>query len=136
MSARHFFTFTAVLGILYGLAFEFIPNTMETIYGAGVSPDPHVALNSQYFGSALIWLGVISWFARDFRDWDAIRGLLIAAVVGSVVGGAVNLLGTFQGLLNVIAWTSTIVYAVVLVWAIYCLSAGPEASGVTAQPSR
>ena len=78
----------------------------------------------------------MSWLARDFRDWDAVRGVLIATVVVDIVGGGVNLLGTFQGLLNGMAWSSTVIYALLLVGALYCLSAGPEASGVVARPAR
>jgi hypothetical protein len=134
MKARLYFTVIAVLGIVYGLAFVFVPTTMGAIYG--VAPNPEAALNSQFFGSALIWLAVISWFAREFRDWDAIRGLLIAAVVGCVVGGGVNLVGTFAGLLNGMAWTSTLLYVVLIVWALYCLSTGPETSGTSAKAAQ
>ncbi len=105
MSAKLFLTITAVLGILYGLAFVFIPSQMAPIYGVPI--DPHTTLETQFFGSALIWLGVVSWFVKDFRDWDAVKGVLIATAVGSVVGGGVNLLGTFQGLLNGMAWSTT-----------------------------
>ncbi|MBV8105466.1 MAG: hypothetical protein JO223_12755 [Hyphomicrobiales bacterium] len=134
MTAKLFLTITAVLGILYGLAFVFIPTQMAPIYGVPV--EPHTTLEVQFFGSALIWIGVVSWLARDFRDWDAVRAVLIATVVGSIVGGGVNLLGTFQGLLNGMAWSSTAIYALLLIGALYCLSAGPEASGLAAGPAR
>jgi hypothetical protein len=134
VSAKLFLTIVAVLGFLYGLAFVFIPNQIAAVYG--VPADPHTALETQFFGSALIWLGVVSWFARDFRDWDAVRGVLIATVVGTVVGGGVNLLGTFQGLLNGMAWTSTLIYVLLLAGSLYCLSVGPEASGMAARPAR
>jgi hypothetical protein len=134
MSAKLYLTIAAVLGILYGLAFVLMPTTAGAIYG--VPPDPHTTLNLQFFGSALIWVGVVSWFAKDFHDWDAVRGVLIASVIGTVIGGGVNLLGTFQGLLNGMAWSSTLIYALLLAGALYCLSAGPEASGITARPAR
>jgi hypothetical protein len=134
MSAKLFLTITAVLGILYGLAFVFFPSQIAPIYG--VPADPHTVLEIQFFGSALIWVGVVSWLARDFRDWDAVRGVLIATAVGCIVGGGVNLLGTFQGLMNGMAWSSTVIYALLLVGALYCISAGPEASGLTAMPAR
>jgi hypothetical protein len=126
MSARLFLTISAVLGILYGLAFVLIPTQTAPIYG--VPTDPHTILEIQFFGSALIMLGAIFWFARDFRDWDAVRGVLIATAIGSVVGGGVNLVGTFEGLLNGMAWTTTVVYALLIVGSLYCLSSGPEAS--------
>ena len=105
MSAKILLTINAVIAVLFGLAFVFMPTTLGAIYG--VPPDPHTALSAQFFGSALIALGVVDWFAKDFRDWDAVRGVLIANVVGDIFGGGVNLLGTFQGLLNGMAWSST-----------------------------
>jgi hypothetical protein len=83
----------------------------------------------------LIGIAVVQWFGKDFRDWEAVRGVLIASAVGDVVGGGVNLLGTFQGLLNGMAWTSTLVYALLLIGSLYCLSAGAEASGIAAKPA-
>ena len=134
MSAKLFLTIAAVLAILYGLAFVFIPSQMAPIYG--VPLDPHTILETQFFGSALIGLGVVFWFARDFRDWDAVKGVLIATMVGSIVGGGVNLLGTFQGLINGMAWSTTVIYALLLIGSLYCLWAGPEASGLAARSAR
>ena len=134
MTAKILLTISAVLAVLYGLAFVLMPTQMAAIYGG--PPEPHVAVNLQFFGSALIAFGVVQWFAKDFRDWDAVRGVLIANVIGDVVGGGVNVLGTFQGLLNGMAWSSTLIYLLLLVGALYCLSAGPEASGMTARPAR
>jgi hypothetical protein len=134
MNAKIFLTISAVIAILFGLAFVLFPTATGAVYG--VPSDPHTSLIAQFFGSALILVGVVNWFAKDFRDWDAVRGVLIANVIGDVVGGGVNLLGTFQGLLNNMAWSSTLIYVLLLAGALYCLSAGPEASGLTAKPAR
>jgi hypothetical protein len=130
MSAKLLLTINAVIAILFGLAFVFAPTTAGAIYG--VPADPHTVLNAQFFGATLIALGAVEWVAKDFRDWDALRGILIANVIGDVFGGGVNLLGTFQGLLNGMAWTSTLIYLLLLVGALYCLSR-PETSGMTAK---
>ena len=134
MNAKLFLTFNTIIAVLYGLAFVLIPTAMLSVYGA--PPEAHAALNLQFFGSALIMIGVIAWFARDFPDWDSIRGVLIALVIGDVIGGGVNLIATFRGLLNGMAWTSTLVYLLLLAGAIYCLSTGPETSGMTAKAAR
>ena len=90
----------------------------------GGPPEPHVTLNLQYCGAALLAWGVIGWMARDFRDWDAVRGVLIGTAVGDVVLTVLNLWATYQGLLNSLSWTSTIVSVLLLLGALYCLSAG------------
>jgi hypothetical protein len=126
MNAKTFLTISAVLAVLFGLAFVLAPTAAASIYG--VPPDPHTALNLQFFGSTLIGFAVLYWFAKDFRDWEAMRGVLIASAVADAIGGGVNLLGTFQGLMNGMAWTTTILYALLLIGSLYCLSTGGATS--------
>lgn len=83
-------------------------------------------LNIRFFGAALLSIGVISWLARDFRDWDAVRAVLIGSVVGDVFGGLVNIWGTFRGLTNGLAWSTTILYVLLLLGALYCLYIGSQ----------
>jgi hypothetical protein len=71
MTSRSLLTIIAVVAVLYGLAFLLIPDSINALYG--VPSEPHVALYTRFFGSALLGLGVIDWFAKDFRSWDAIR---------------------------------------------------------------
>ena len=63
MNAKIFLTISAVIAVLFGLAFVLSPTATGSIYG--VPPDPHTALSSQFFGSALISIAVVNWFARD-----------------------------------------------------------------------
>ena len=134
MSAKIFLTINAIVSVVFGLAFLLAPTVAGSVYG--VPPAPPTSLALQFFGSVLIAIAVVQWLGKDFRDWDAVRGVLIAGAVGDALGGIVNLLGTFQGLLNGMAWTSTIVYALFLIGALYCLSAGAEASGIAATTVR
>ena len=90
-----------------GWLFSSAPTAAGSVYG--VPPAPPTSLALQFFGSVLIAIAVVQWLGKDFRDWEAVRGVLIAGAVGDAIGGGVNLLGTFQGLLNGMAWTSTIV---------------------------
>jgi hypothetical protein len=124
MNAKLYLTIFAIIAVLYGIAFELIPESVAALYGA--PPDPHVILNARFFGSTLLALSVIAWFAKDFRDRDAVRGVLIGAAVGDVVGGLVNIWATIQGLLNGLAWSSTILYVLLLLGALYCLSTGSK----------
>ncbi len=126
MDSKLYLTIAAIVTILYGIGFVLIPANLVALYG--VKPEPNVVLNIQFFGAALIGLGVIFWFARDFRDWAAVRGVLIGAVVGDVIGVLVNIWGTMRGLMNGLAWSSTIVYVLLLLGALYCLSTGSRKS--------
>ncbi len=134
MNTKTFLTIAAIVAVLFGLAFVLAPIAAGSVYG--MPPDPHTALTLQFFGSALIGIAVVNWFAKDFADWEAVRGVLIANAIGDAVGGGVNLLGTFEGLINSMGWTSTVVYALLLIGCLYCLSRGGETSAVTAKPAQ
>jgi uncharacterized protein YjeT (DUF2065 family) len=134
MNAKTLLTISAVIAVLFGLAFVLAPTAAGSIYG--MPAEPHTALNLQFFGSVLIGIAVVNWFAKDFADWEAVRGVMIANVIGDAVGGGVNLLGTFQGLINSMGWTSTIIYALLIIGFLYCLLTGRETSAVTAKPAR
>jgi xanthine/uracil permease len=122
MDTKLYLTIAAIVAILYGIGFVLIPAEVGTLYG--VKPEPNAILNLRFCGSATLAWGVILWFARDFRDWAAVRGVLIGSVVGLVLNGIVNIWGTIQGLMNGVAWSTTIVIVLLLLGALYCLSTG------------
>jgi hypothetical protein len=122
MDSKLYLTIAAIVAVLYGIGFVLIPANLLPLYG--VKPDPNVILSIRFFGATLVGLAVIFWFARDFRDWAAVRGVLYGAVVGDAIGGLVNIWGTMRGLLNNLAWSSTIIYALLLLGALYCLATG------------
>src|SRR6516165_3786640 len=91
MNSKIYFTITAVLAILYGVAFLLFPGPSLALYG--VTGQPSASLNIQFFGSALISLGIISAFARNFQDWEVVRGVLYGLMIGDVAGLGSTLLG-------------------------------------------
>ena len=113
MTSRSLLTVTAVVAVLYGLAFLLIPDGINALYG--VPSAPHTALYTRFFGSALLGFGVIDWFAKDFRSWDATRGVLIGTAVTTAVGGLIALSAVVTGLSNAMTWTSVLVYALLFV---------------------
>jgi peptidoglycan/LPS O-acetylase OafA/YrhL len=134
MTSRSLLTITAVVAVLYGLGFVLMPDTINAIYG--VPSDPHTALYTRFFGSALLGFGVINWFAKDFHNWEAIRGVLTSIVVTTAIGGLIALYAVVAGLSNAMTWTSVVVYALLLAGAVYCLSQGEKAPSAIAASRR
>jgi hypothetical protein len=122
MTAKMFLTISSIFAILYGLAFLLLPGPSIAIYGT--EPESHLVLIVRFFGSALLAFGVLEWFGKDFRDWEAVRAVLIAVIILNAVGLLVTLSGMAEGLFNSMVWSSIIVYAIFLAGAVYCLSAG------------
>jgi hypothetical protein len=122
MNVKIYLTIASVLAILYGLAFILMPGFVVLTFGG--PPEVHVNLNLQFCGAALLGWGVTLWFARDFKDRQAVRGVLIGTAVGDLALLLVNLWATYQHLLNELLWSSTVVLALLIAGAIYYLSAG------------
>jgi hypothetical protein len=71
----------------------------------------------------LAW-GLIVWFARDFRDWDAVRSVLIASIVGLAVNIVITVWATLEGWLTANAWGSAAVLVLLLLGGAYELVTG------------
>ena len=101
-------TINAVLGLVYGIAFVLVPSTVLSIYG--ITTGPGELLMSQFFGVALLALGLMSWFIRNVIDSSAQRAVVLSALIADVVGVIVSLMGTLSGVMNSVGWTSVAIY--------------------------
>jgi len=122
VDAKLYLMVAAIIAILYALGFTLFPAYAVVLYGAPA--EPHLIFAVRILGSVLLGLGVITWLARDFRDWSAVRTVLIGGVVADVIGAIVTASGTIQGTVNASGWLSTIVDILLGLWALYCLYAG------------
>jgi hypothetical protein len=122
MDTKLYLTIAAVVAILYALGFLLIP-VQTSLFFSGFA-EPRAVLNLRFCGAAGLAWGLIVWFARDFRHWDAVRGVLIASVVGLAVDIVINVWATLQGWLNANAWASTVVLVLLLLGGAYQLSFG------------
>jgi hypothetical protein len=122
MDTKLYLTIAAVVAILYALAFLLIPVQASLFFSDFA--EPSAVLYLRFCGAAVLAWGLIVWFARDFRDRDAVRGVLIASIVGLAANIILNVWATVQGWLNANAWGSAIVLVLLLVGAVYQLSLG------------
>jgi hypothetical protein len=125
MDAKQYFTIAAILATIYGIGFLVIPANLLVLYGTP-APDSRIVLTAQYFGVALLGLGLTVWFVRNCPDAATVRGVLIANAIGDAVGFVITAWGMIQGLLNATAWTSLVIYAALALGAIYLLLAAPQ----------
>jgi hypothetical protein len=119
MDTRLYLTIAAVVAILYALAFLLIPVQASLFFSSFA--EPRAVLYLRFCGAAVLAWGLIVWFARDFRDRDAVRGVLIASVVGLAANIIITVWATVQGWLNANAWGSAVVLVLLLVGAAYQL---------------
>jgi hypothetical protein len=126
MSVRLYLTIAAVVAILYALAFLLIP--VETSLFFSDFAEARAVLYLRFCGAAVLAWGLIVWFARDFEEWRAIRGVLIGSIVGLAVNLIITIWAALAGWLNANSWGSVVVLALLLVGAVYQLSAAGRSS--------
>jgi hypothetical protein len=102
-------------GVLYTLASDLALPTYN------LTPTPAAVLGFRLFGAALLTFGLILWFLRESREWIAIRGLLIGASVGNIVGLIVAAQATISGVMNGSGWLFVATYGILLLCYIYSL---------------
>jgi hypothetical protein len=120
MDTKLYLTIAAVVAILYALAFLVIP-VQASLFFSNFA-EPRAVLYLRLCGAAILAWGLIVWFARDFREWSAVRGVLIASVVGLAANIIINAWATMHGWLNAKAWGSTVVLVLLLLGGLYQIS--------------
>ena len=112
MKLAAFLGLSGALGVLFGLEFLLIPEMALAQYG--VPTEAHNLMQARYFGSMLLAFGLLQWLARGTLDTTARRALLLAAVVGNLLGLLLSLQARFTGLQNALAWLPVAIYGALL----------------------
>lgn len=126
MSAKLYLTIAAVVAILYALAFLIIPIQASLFFSDFA--EARAVLYLRFCGAALLAWGLIVWFAREFQESRAVRGVLFGTVAGLVVNIIITVWATLAGWLNAKSWGTAVVLLLLLIGAIYQLGAGDRAS--------
>jgi hypothetical protein len=110
MNYRILFLINAFIAVLLGLAFLIVPGRILGQFGV----DEYAAtkLISQFFGTAMLGLGLLLWFAKDVNEANLQKGMGIALLIGAVAGLLITVMGTTSGILRANAWIAIVVYAI------------------------
>ena len=127
MNVKIFLAIAAAISVLYGIAFVVVPESVGALFA--VPPEAHNILTSRYFGATLLALGLAFWFVRETSDQTALRGLLMALAVGSIVGAIISIWGTVAGTVNAMGWSSVLIYVALLAGCAYYLFADRTVAG-------
>jgi uncharacterized membrane protein YfcA len=126
MNLNMFLLISAIVALLFGLGFVLLPGFMFSIYGIASSPSSY--LGFRLFGSALIAIGVLTWFLRDSANWEAVKALLLSVAIGNAIGFLMVLFATINGTLGAMGWTAVLIYLLLLIGEGYFLSRGPAST--------
>ena len=108
MKLRNLLVINAIVALVYGIILVLTPATMLSLHS--VTQGPGEKLMGQYFGSALIAIGLLTWFARDVADSEAQRAIILALLISDVIGVIVSVLGTVSGVMSAVGWSAVGIY--------------------------
>jgi hypothetical protein len=110
MNYRIMFLINALIAVLLGLGFLVVPGRILGQFGV----DEYAAtkLISQFFGTAMLGLGLLLWFAKDVTDANLQKGMATALLVGAAAGLLMTVLGTTSGVLRANWWMALVVYTI------------------------
>lgn len=104
MKLSNLFTITSILSLVFGLVFVVVPVQAISYYGATLGVGG--AIMTQFYGAALIGIGVIAWYAREAEDSSArtaiVTGFFAAEALTFVVAVKAQLIGSA----NELGWTT------------------------------
>ena len=110
MSYKFLFVLNALVALAVGLAFLIVPATVLSYFGTEARV-PELLIG-RFFGSAMIALGLVLWFAKDASEPSVHRGMGIALLVSAVIGLVVNIIGVSpaSGVIRTNGWIPIVVY--------------------------
>jgi hypothetical protein len=108
MTYRILFVLNAIVAFLFGAAFLVVSSMALKQFG--VDDYASTRLMTQFFGTAMLALGLVLWFAKDVTDEAVSRGFGIALLVGALAGLIITIIGTVSGTLRSFGWVAMLVY--------------------------
>jgi len=117
---------STVVTLVYGIFFVLTPATVLSLYG--VTQGPSVELMGQYFGSALLAVGLLTWATRNVADSEVQRPIIVALLITDVIGVIVSVLGTVSGVMSAVGWSAVGIYLLLALGFAYLQFMKPSAS--------
>jgi len=108
MNYRLMFIVNAVVALLFGLGFLVVPSIVLKQFG--VDEYASTRMVAQFFGAALLTIGLLAWFSKNITDAGTQKGMGIAFLAGAVVGLIVTVLGVATSVLRSKGWLAMAIY--------------------------
>ena len=106
------FALNSIVALLFGLGFLFFPARALGLFGTETFVS--TLLVSRLFGTAMLGLGLVLWFAKDVTEASVQKGMGTALLVSAATGLVVTLLGTFasNAVIRTNGWAMMLVYLI------------------------
>jgi hypothetical protein len=110
MSYKVIFVINALIAIVFGIAFLVVPTIALKQFGVDEYASTKLVL--QFFGTGLLTIGLLAWFAKNVTDASVQRGMGVAMLIGSLAGLVMAVIGVATGAVRILGWLAIVLYAV------------------------
>lgn len=121
MKLKTFMIINAIPAVIVGILLVVVPSLL--IRALGLPLDKGMDLDGQLYGSELILMGLVCWFARNITDYKTQRGIISAFVIANFISLVLSVMGLVNHTFNTVGWVAVIAYAILfVVYGIYWLA--------------
>ncbi len=108
---RYLFYYSAILNLIFGIAFLLLPQSLGSAYAAPLNDTAIVV--ARYFGTALLPLAYLSWVAATAPSFALKLALVRIVAVSQLLGLIVTILAVSSGTIGAAGGTLNIVVEVI-----------------------
>jgi len=117
MKHKTLFTVDAVVLLLFGLGFLFVPAPLISFYGAELQP-PGEAMG-RFFGASMLALAWIVFRSKDVDQSKVVDAIMQGNILVWILAAGIALLGQFQGTFNLMGWSTIVLGIFFSAWFTY-----------------
>ncbi|HSG42620.1 MAG TPA: hypothetical protein VLA72_05645 [Anaerolineales bacterium] len=110
MSYNFLFVLNALVALVFGIAFLFVPDTVLLYFGVTDAVESTEWV-SRFFGSAMFALGLVLWFAKD-TDANIQKNVGYSLLASSIIGLVVTIMASVadNAVIRSNSWIPIVVY--------------------------
>jgi hypothetical protein len=102
LTLRNVFLVNSIVAFVLALGFLLGPDTLLKLFG--LSTGATEKLGAQTLGAALVAIGLLTWFAKDFNDPSASNAVALSLFFSALCGLVVSVLGMTARVIRTNSW--------------------------------
>ena len=123
MNLKTMMLVNTVVAAVFGLALVIVPGTVTAAYG--ITADAGMRYIGQLYGSCLVGIAVLCWYATDAPASEARTAILRALFVFNGVSLVVSVTAQLQRVTNAVGWSAVAIFLLFTVGWAYFLRVKP-----------
>lgn len=131
MNYRIMLFINALVAVAFGVGFLIFPSMVLNQFD--VDDYASTRMVAQFFGTAMLALGLLLWFAKDVKEAGMQKGMSIALLVGAIGGSIVTFLGMTSRVMRSNGWLVLVIYLLFGLGYAYLVFLKREAFSVSAE---